>query len=285
MRLFLSWSGNLSHDIAECLFQWLPLVMQRVEPYMSSQSIDKGARWSMHIGKELETSRFGIVVLTRDNLLAPWLHFEAGAIAKSLDETRLAPLLFGLRTSDVIQPLAQFQVTQFDEADMKKLLRSINVANGDALMPENNLLHLFDKMWSELKEKVDGVFDNHRTIAKPAPRSSEEVLEEVLILAREHATLLAQPERILGRSVDSLIGDVLEAYFAAESKLDESERVKVQALLARWSALTDRLLTHFNEDGSLGAGGLRQQILAFRRYVEEAREVIANAAARKRFKS
>src|SRR5262245_13022884 len=85
MRLFLSWSGELSHDIAECLYKWLPLVMQRVEPYMSSQSIEKGARWSSHLAKELEKSRFGIVVLTKDNLLEPWLHFEAGAIAKSLD--------------------------------------------------------------------------------------------------------------------------------------------------------------------------------------------------------
>jgi hypothetical protein len=86
MRLFISWSGDLSHRIAECLFEWLPMVLQGLEPYMSSESIEKGARWSSHIGKELEEARFGLVILTKENLSSRWLHFEAGAVAKSVDE-------------------------------------------------------------------------------------------------------------------------------------------------------------------------------------------------------
>ena len=60
------------------------MVLQGVEPYMSSESIEKGARWSTHIGKELEEARFGLVILTKENLSSRWLHFEAGAVANWL---------------------------------------------------------------------------------------------------------------------------------------------------------------------------------------------------------
>jgi hypothetical protein len=131
------------------------MVLQGVEPYMSSESIEKGARWSTHIGKELEEARFGLVILTKENLSSRWLHFEAGAVAKSVDESRLAPLLFGLRPADVLQPLSQFQITTFAKDDMLKLLRSANVASESALMPETRLAALFEKLWPDLKEKIE----------------------------------------------------------------------------------------------------------------------------------
>jgi len=209
MRLFISWSGDLSHRIAECLFEWLPMVLQGLEPYMSSESIEKGARWSSHIGKELEEARFGLVILTKENLSSRWLHFEAGAVAKSVDESRLAPLLFGLRPADVLQPLSQFQITTFAKEDMLKLLKSANVAGGEALMPETRLVSLFDKLWPDLREKIELILHEYRSAQNVVARSTEEILEEILSLGREQAMALAHPDRLLGSSVDLLIKKVL----------------------------------------------------------------------------
>jgi TIR domain len=101
MKVFLSWSGETSHAIAIALRDWLPSVIQFVEPYVSSEDIDKGARWSTDIAKELESSGYGILCVTPENTESPWLNFEAGALSKSIDKSRVSPLIVGLRRSEI----------------------------------------------------------------------------------------------------------------------------------------------------------------------------------------
>ena len=76
MKVFISWSGTKSNKIAMIFRQWLPSVIQSLVPYVSSEDIDKGARWSTDIATELEDSTFGILCVTKENLNAPWLCFE-----------------------------------------------------------------------------------------------------------------------------------------------------------------------------------------------------------------
>ena len=46
MKVFISWSGKTSFEVAKVLKEWIPCVIQDIEPYFSSDDIDKGARWS-----------------------------------------------------------------------------------------------------------------------------------------------------------------------------------------------------------------------------------------------
>ena len=71
LRVFISWSGEVSHKVAEALESWLPSVIQSVEPYMSEEDIEKGTRWSQDITRELELCNYGIICVTRTNIEAP----------------------------------------------------------------------------------------------------------------------------------------------------------------------------------------------------------------------
>ena len=68
MKVFISWSGPHSERLGEVLRDWLPNVLQHVRPYFTPSDIEKGARWSTDIAKELDESHMGILCVTRDNI-------------------------------------------------------------------------------------------------------------------------------------------------------------------------------------------------------------------------
>ena len=45
MKIFICWSGPLSHAVAELLRVWLKSVIQAVDPFLSSENIPKGTDW------------------------------------------------------------------------------------------------------------------------------------------------------------------------------------------------------------------------------------------------
>ena len=53
MKIFISWSGQLSQEIGSAIRDWLPNVIQVVKPYFTPQDIEKGARWQTEIKSEL----------------------------------------------------------------------------------------------------------------------------------------------------------------------------------------------------------------------------------------
>jgi hypothetical protein len=118
MEVFISWSGTKSKALAEILKDWLPAVIQAVKPYYTPDDITKGTHWNTEISKKLESCRIGIICLTSDNFNAPWILFEAGALSKNLDKSRVCPILFDLDPADITGPLVQFQLTQFNKDDI-----------------------------------------------------------------------------------------------------------------------------------------------------------------------
>src|SRR5437660_935883 len=122
MRVFISWSGTRSRAIAEALSVWLPQVINFLEPFLSSEDIEKGARWSADVAKNLEKSRVGVLCLTPENVEAPWIMFEAGALSKNLENTYVCPFIFDMQSSDIKGPLSQFQATRPEMEDVKRLV-------------------------------------------------------------------------------------------------------------------------------------------------------------------
>jgi hypothetical protein len=185
MRVFISWSGDRSRGIADILRRWLPSVLQAVRPYFSPDDVAKGSRWNSEIAKELEASRVGLLILTPENQDAPWLLFEAGALAKNLDRSKVCPILFGgLEPTDVKGPLVQFQGARFEIDDMKRLVKMINAELGEAALTNDVLESVFDMWWPQLEQQVTEELEKHEAEVDSGPRSERDMLEEVLALTR-----------------------------------------------------------------------------------------------------
>ena len=177
MKVFLSWSGDRSQIMANALREWLPLVLHFTEPWLSNHDINAGERWSAEVAKELEESNFGIICTTKDNVNAPWVLFEAGALAKSMEDGRVTPLLLDLDFKEISGPLTQFQAKKVDEKGLKELATSINKAHGSSI-PDEQLNRLFGALWSDLRDKIEEI----PKISTPAKQSRPqgEILEELV---------------------------------------------------------------------------------------------------------
>jgi len=82
MRIFTSWSGERSKAAALGLRSLLQDLFEDAVDVFISEHINPGEAWAVRLGRELEESEFGIICITQENAHAPWLLFEAGAIAK-----------------------------------------------------------------------------------------------------------------------------------------------------------------------------------------------------------
>jgi hypothetical protein len=182
MKVFISWSGERSRLVAEALRYWLPKVIQAIQPWMSANDIEKGARWRTDIANELEQSSVGIICLTPDNLTSPWLHFEAGALSKQQQNTFVCTFLHELEPSDVREPLSQFQTTKAQKDDVRKLIHTINNTLEDRKLPEIEINETFDVWWTRLEERLGNI--PHDKNVPRQHRSEREILEELLELVR-----------------------------------------------------------------------------------------------------
>jgi hypothetical protein len=152
---------------------------------MSDSDIDKGSRGIEEISKALDSIEVGITCLTPENLSAPWLLFEAGALSKRIGErARLCTyLLGGLQNGDVPQPLGMFQHTVANKQETKKMVDSIN----RAINPEApvNLDRLFERMWPDLEKDILNMPSPEKDVAPERPL--REMVGEVLDMMRADA--------------------------------------------------------------------------------------------------
>lgn len=211
MKVFLSWSGPLSHKVALVFREWLPSVIQELEPYVSSEDIDKGARWSTDIAKELSDSKFGMLCVTRDNVDAPWLTFEAGALSKTMEKAFVSPFLFDIRRSEVDGPILQFQSTVFEKEDLKKLVTTLNKACDTGGLSDDRLNTAFEVWYPTLEKNLEELRDVNQneheddaTMPDLQTPVAQQILEEILELSRNNQKLIRQTDAELANNLATL---------------------------------------------------------------------------------
>jgi TIR domain len=181
MKVFISWSGERSQALAELLRNWLPLVLHYTDPWLSQADIEAGQRWAEQVAKELDGCNFGILCITKENVGSPWVLFEAGALAKSMQESKVIPLLLDLDFRDITGPLAQFQAKKLERQGLLEVVLSLN-QNGQQPAPEERVKQLFDALWPDLETKIAQIPKG--SAAHKHSRSQPEILEELVSSVR-----------------------------------------------------------------------------------------------------
>ena len=210
MKIFLSWSGRRSREMALALRDWLPLVLHYAEPWMSEVDIPAGNRWLPEVGLELENSTFGIICLTSENLSAPWLLFEAGAITKSFPAGAVCPLLLGVDFSEIPGPLTQFQAKKLQRSGINSLVTAINTRAETQKIPDPRLTELINLAWPRLERDIRAI--SSPISEAPAPRHMVDVLEDLVSSNRRLEFRLDRIEKLnegLQRGIGALrVADV-----------------------------------------------------------------------------
>lgn len=188
MKVFISWSGSSGREFAKILYEWLPSVLQAVKPFYSPDDIAKGARWGSEVSKELETSQLGIVVVTRESVLAPWIMFEAGALSKNVGRSKVVPILLDMEMDEISGPLMQFQCAKFESAEIKRVLRMLNSELRDASLTDSVLESVFNMWWPDLERKTNLLLSTANSrVDNLDNRTEKEILDEILGLTRSIA--------------------------------------------------------------------------------------------------
>jgi len=244
MKVFLSWSGDLSRDFATTLQEWLPSVLQTVEPFLSADAIVKGARWSHELGTALESSTFGIICLTRENMNSPWVTFEAGALSKSLSSGRVCPLLIDVSREDMLGPLSQFQNTTLTKDDMLKLISSVNDASGPQAVEQSRLNKAYEIWWPELEARLNSILAQHNE--RQQQRVKEQPTSRTFRLLTSRGTLInpADQSRNISFKVET-INLILSSLGASLQNSTSLEKARDAFLIAGYAAgkmFGDRIL-------------------------------------------
>ncbi len=165
MLVFITWSGDRSRLIARSLADWFRKVIRSAEPWLSDD-MDAGVRWNAEIVERLATCDFGIVCLTRENLHAPWLHFEAGALAKT-GGSHVCVVSLDVDEDQIPDTLKQFSATNVDKAGFFKLAHTINGAlsrRGIEPLNDVRLRRAFESAWPAMAKSLEGVRDVRGTV-------------------------------------------------------------------------------------------------------------------------
>lgn len=200
MKVFVSWSGELSKKLSEFLKTWLEQCIQSVEVFFSPEDIEKGENWQLKLSNELRETNFGIVCVTSENVDAPWLHFEAGALSKLLD-SKVMVLAVNVNFTEIKGPLKSFQATKLEKDDIFRLLKSINNVQEKPLTDEK-LKNSFEAFWPQFESEIEKLKDYSPKSKKGEKKSSatvnvDETVDEILQLLRNQNSIISDPTRIL----------------------------------------------------------------------------------------
>ena len=242
-------------------------MIHSIKPYVSTEDIAKGERWTVNLSRELEEAKYGIICLTPDNIGSPWLNFEAGVLSKSFDEGFVSPFLYRIKKAAVEGPLAQFQSTVFDRSDVFRLLETMNSVS-DTPLDRSRLEGGFNVWWPEFRKAVEEIGAEHRARAEVQgpTRSVEDMVAEVLDLVRTQQKVIVKPPATpvpayaesLGKAVAPV--DITEATvllaklratadFMTDSRAQTVSLIRVRALITMLADLLPPVL-----DGNLYRG-------------------------------
>ncbi|MCT1353846.1 MULTISPECIES: TIR domain-containing protein [unclassified Gordonia (in: high G+C Gram-positive bacteria)] len=259
--VFVSWSGELAKAVAQVIQEWLPTLVDDIEPWASSTSIQAGMGWLHEVNTKLTAAQFGIVVVTLENKDREWLNFEAGALGQRFvndERGRVVPVMVDFtNTSDLPSTLSQFQAIHLEKEGLRSLARSLARAleKNEAPVTER-----FENSWPSLERKLSKAKATpSATPARSHQTKVDEILEIVRNEAKNNATLAHAEARdeIAARIIASANIHSIRFYGLSETQYtnmvleikdgqnftEQEIQIYERALSAVWNA-PYRIITH-----------------------------------------
>lgn len=155
-KIFISWSGKNSKKIAMELKEMLEhkiFSSTDLECFVSTVDIASGDDWWNKINKELKKCKQGILCVTKENIKAPWIFFEAGAMVARDVPTIPLPFNCNIKALEGSPIKGKQCVDFYDLSQFLKMIYDINTSM--KLLPlEKTQLDLIAK---ESYEEIRGV--------------------------------------------------------------------------------------------------------------------------------
>lgn len=220
MKVFMSWSGHRSHEIAKMFHNWLKCVIQATDPWLSSDAVESGSVWFSSINNELRDASTGIICLTQENKNKPWILFEAGALAKGLTTNHVCTLLIDLQPYDLQDPLAQFNATLPTKEGIKKLVFNINARVEKEPLNAGILAQVFETYWPQFERSFAAILAATEPTEEPERRSEGDILHEILGTTRVLGRRLNRLEENLNTTMHSEAFNYTDAKRATRQRQD-----------------------------------------------------------------
>jgi hypothetical protein len=146
--VFLSWSGSESKHHARAWRTWINDVFKGARVFMSDSDIKAGDDWREKLSSEVRRAKVGIVFLTTKNKNAPWILFEAGALAIA-KRRRLIVCIVSGSSRTVPDPLKSRNAVSGNKSGAKKIFRVLEAEIGK---PKAK----FSVVWPRLENLLTG---------------------------------------------------------------------------------------------------------------------------------
>lgn len=248
MKIFIAWSGKRSQLMAQSLSAWLQQLFggDEIDVFLSTE-LGPGMKWIPELEKKLRASRMVILCLTRENLDAYWIHYEAALVlGKHRDKSIAIPYCLD-SLKDIRPPLSTFNALKAGHEGSQRLVKTIH----DALIEDGAKIHGtpeidFDKHWPELEEALEEI----RKL--PVPAEGIPALNDY----ENHITRYCDNSSVVGNVVRSIISwrsaaglDIRRQFFpvfvcgsAAIGKSTFAQMLRDQINLDRENGLTADIL-------------------------------------------
>lgn len=117
-----------------------------------------------------------------------------------MESSKVCPLLYNVKRSEIDGPLLQFQVTVYKKEDVLKLMSSLNNSCTEQILPEDRLNNTFELWWPKLEEALqikDTDIIQHGVNSESNNAHNDAILEEILSLIQTQQKILRRPEELL----------------------------------------------------------------------------------------
>jgi SAM-dependent methyltransferase len=166
-RVFISWSGVRSKHVAESLKEWLEDFFRdcNTNIFFSKKDLHGGDDWYQIVRTELNSADAIVLCLTPENMYAPWINFECGAV-DCLSKT-VFPLLFDMERAELISPLKHITPQKVERQGVQDLVQTISGLLTPNQIGERFLESHFNQKWSDLETKLSEIPKRSSSMSTP----------------------------------------------------------------------------------------------------------------------